>query len=63
MVISEEFKYLFILGYICWVFCIETYLIEILSPKNVHFDTNIIIIALTEAKILVMYCCKWKQPF
>ena len=34
-----------------WVFCIETYLIEFLDPKNVHFDTNIIIIALTEAKI------------
>ena len=34
-----------------WVFCIETYLIEFLDPKNVHFATIIMIIALTEAKI------------
>ena len=32
-------------------FCIETYSIEFLDPKNVHFDTNTMIIAPTEAKI------------
>ena len=37
-----------------WVFCIETYLNEFLDPKNVHFDTNIMIIAPTEAKIWSM---------
>ena len=35
-------------------FCNETYLIEFLDPKNVHFDTNIMIIASTEAKICGM---------
>ena len=40
-----------------WVFRIETYLIEFLDPKNVHFDTNIIIIALTEAKIWGLVWC------
>ena len=33
------------------VFSLEIYLIGFLDPKNVYFDTNIIIIALTEAKI------------
>ena len=47
-----------------WVFSLETYFIGFLEPKNVHFDTNFIIIALPEAKILVLlYCCKWWQPF
>ena len=32
-------------------FCVETYFIEFSNPKNVHFDTNIIIIARTGAKI------------
>ena len=34
-----------------WVFGIETYFIEFFDPNNVHFDTNIMNIALTEAKI------------
>ena len=32
-------------------FCIETYFIEFLDLRNVDFDTNFIVIALTEAKI------------
>ena len=46
------------------VFCLETYCIGLVDPKNVHFDTKFIIIALTEAKIwAVLYCCKWWRPF
>ena len=33
------------------VFSLEIYFIGFLDPKNVYFDTNIIILALTEAKI------------
>ena len=40
--------------HLLWValgFFIETQIIGFLDPKNIHFDTNIIILALTEAEI------------